>query len=381
MRALVFPAIGAAEMAERAAPTPGPGEVLVQVSAAGLCAGDLSIYTGKNPYVSYPRIGCHEIAGKVVAHGAGVTSPAIGTRVVVEPFIGCGKCYPCRVGKPKCCVNLSIIGIHRDGGFADFVTAPATHLHAIPDGMTDVHAAFAEPVAIGVQGCNRGQVMAADHVLVLGAGPVGLAVAEVARERGAQVLVTDLNAARLQIAADLGLATLPAGPDLEARVRAMTGGDGMPVVMEATGAVPAIEQAAQLVAPGGRVVILGLVGRGGAKFPPQGDAFEKGARAVHSWQAKGKGRVHVEMGVDERGGDEAARGVDGFLGLRRDAGFDGDDERALDGDVLIAAAIGQVGVFDDQVEHGGPLGIGGESGGGSKGRQGGIARVQRSVSR
>ena len=262
MRALVFPAIGAAEMAERAAPTPGPGEVLVQVRAAGLCAGDLYIYTGKNPYISYPRIGCHEIAGKVVAHGAGVTSPAIGTRVVVEPFIGCGKCYPCRVGKPNCCVNLSIIGIHRDGGFADFVTAPATHLHAIPDGMTDVHAAFAEPVAIGVQGCNRGQVMAADHVLVLGAGPIGLAVAEVACERGAQVLVTDLNAARLQIAADLGLATLPAGPDLEARVRAMTGGDGMPVVMEATGAVPAIEQAAQLVAPGGRVVILGLVGRG-----------------------------------------------------------------------------------------------------------------------
>ncbi len=125
MRAAIFDAPQAIRMADVAKPAPGAGEVLVKVKAAGLCAGDLYIYTGKNPYVSYPRIGCHEIAGVVEAYGPGAAGPAIGTRVVVDPFIGCGKCYPCRIGKRNCCANLTIIGVHREGGFADYVTAPA----------------------------------------------------------------------------------------------------------------------------------------------------------------------------------------------------------------------------------------------------------------
>ena len=261
MRALVFPAIGQAVMTNVPRPDPGPGEVRLRVAAAGLCAGDLYIYTGKNPYVSYPRIGCHEIAGVVEAVGAGVTLEP-GAAVVVEPFIGCGTCYPCRVGKPNCCANLRIVGIHQDGGFADFVVVPASHVHAVPAGMDLVTAAFAEPVAIGVQGCNRGMVTAADHVLVLGAGPIGLAVAEVARERGARVHITDLNADRLAVAATLGLATLDPAADLAAQVQALTRGEGMAVVMEATGAPAAMRMACDLVAAGGRVVILGLVARG-----------------------------------------------------------------------------------------------------------------------
>jgi L-gulonate 5-dehydrogenase len=259
MRALVFPEKGAAIMRDVPAPTPGPGEVLVRPVATGLCAGDLYIYTGKNPYVSYPRIGCHEIAG-VIETG----TPALprGTPVVVEPFIGCGHCYPCRVGKPNCCANLRIIGIHRDGGFADLVAVPATHVHPVPNGLGLTDAAFAEPVAIGVQGCNRGVVTGADHLLVLGAGPIGLAVAEVARERGARVHVTDLNADRLAVAAQLGLATIPGDENLASQVLALTNGEGMPVVMEATGAPTAMRGACEMVAAGGRVVILGLVAKG-----------------------------------------------------------------------------------------------------------------------
>jgi L-gulonate 5-dehydrogenase len=100
MRALVFPAVGEAVLTDRPMPEPGLGEVRVTVGAAGVCAGDLYIYTGKNPYVTFPRIGCHEIAGTVTAQGPGVTSPAIGTRVVVEPFIGCGHCYPADHRRP-----------------------------------------------------------------------------------------------------------------------------------------------------------------------------------------------------------------------------------------------------------------------------------------
>ena len=118
----------------------------MRVDAAGLCAGDLYIYLGKNPYVSYPRIGGHEIAGHVEALGPDTGGVAVGARVVVEPFLGCGHCYPCRIGKPNCCANLRIIGAHQDGGFADYVIAPVAKLFAIPDGMSAYLNSLPEPL-------------------------------------------------------------------------------------------------------------------------------------------------------------------------------------------------------------------------------------------
>lgn len=268
MRAAIFDAPFEIRMADAPRPAPGPGEALVRVRAAGLCAGDLYIYTGKNPYVSYPRIGCHEIAGVVESYGSGATGPAPGTRVVVDPFIGCGHCYPCRIGKRNCCANLQIVGVHREGGFAEFVTAPAENLNPVPDGLTDFEAAFAEPVAIGVQGCRRGMVSAADTVLVLGAGPIGLAIVEVARAIGAKVYASDLSAPRLETAAHMGAIPIHGGEGLLDRVAEATNGEGMPVVMEATGAIAAMQQTLELVAAGGRIVILGLVKHGtGVTFP------------------------------------------------------------------------------------------------------------------
>ncbi|MBB6409184.1 zinc-binding alcohol dehydrogenase family protein [Mesorhizobium sangaii] len=268
MRAAIFDAPFSIRMAEAPKPQPRMGEVLVRVKAAGLCAGDLYIYTGKNPYVTYPRIGCHEIAGVVEAYGPDTAGPAIGTRVVVDPFIGCGHCYPCRIGKRNCCANLTIVGVHREGGFADFVTAPVRNLNVVPETLTDFEAAFAEPVAIGVQGCRRGMVTAEDNLLVLGAGPIGLAIVEVARAAGAKVYATDLSAERLSTAADLGAIPVAGGAGLLERVREITNGEGMPVVMEATGAAPAMEQTIDLVTAGGRIVILGLVKKGqGITFP------------------------------------------------------------------------------------------------------------------
>jgi L-gulonate 5-dehydrogenase len=189
-------------------------------------------------------------------------------RVVVDPFIGCGHCYPCRVGKRNCCANLTIVGVHREGGFADFVTAPASNLNIVPATLTDFEAAFAEPVAIGVQGCRRGMVTSGDTVLVLGAGPIGLAIVEVARAHGAKVYATDISAERLATAADLGATPIVGGDGLLQRVLDITNGEGMPVVMEATGAPVAMEQTIDLVAAGGRIVILGLVKKGqGITFP------------------------------------------------------------------------------------------------------------------
>lgn len=266
MRAAIFDAPFSLRLADAPQPRPGPGEALVRVAAAGVCAGDVYIYTGRNPYVSYPRIGCHEIAGVIVSETEG--APPAGTRVVVDPFIGCGRCYPCRIGKRNCCANLRIIGIHREGGFAQFVAAPVANLNLLPEGLSDFEAAFAEPVAIGVQGLRRGEVTANDTVLVLGAGPIGLAIVEVARAHGATVYATDLSAERLRTAADLGAIPIEGGEGLLDRVLEITHGEGMPVVMEATGAAPAMQQTVDLVAAGGRIVILGLVKQGvGVTFP------------------------------------------------------------------------------------------------------------------
>jgi L-gulonate 5-dehydrogenase len=262
MQAAIFDAPFRLKMAERAKPQPARGEVLVRVAAAGLCAGDLYIYLGKNPYVTFPRVGGHEIAGTVEAVGPETQGPRPGARVVVEPFLGCGKCYPCRIGKPNCCANLQIIGVHRDGGFADYVMAPIDKLIPIPDGMSFYEASFAEPVAIGVQACRRGQVAAGDIVLILGAGPIGLALVEVARARGAKVYITDIAKERLAAAEELGASPVEAGDGLLDRVMRLTNGEGMPVVIEATGSAAAMEETADLVAAGGRIVIVGLVKKG-----------------------------------------------------------------------------------------------------------------------
>lgn len=268
MEAAVFGAPFDIRLEARDRPKPGPGEALVRVDAAGLCAGDLYIYLGKNPYVSYPRVGGHEIAGHVEALGPDTTGPAPGSRVVVEPFLGCGHCYPCRVGKPNCCANLRIIGAHRDGGFADYVVAPVEKLFAIPDGMSAYKASFAEPVAIGVQSCRRGQVTAGDTVLILGAGPIGLALVEVANAIGARTYISDVLPERLETAAALGATPLPAGDGFLDEVLRLTNGEGMPVVIEATGNARVMEKTVDYVAAGGRIVIVGLVKQGvGVTFP------------------------------------------------------------------------------------------------------------------
>lgn len=268
MKALVFDAPGRLRVIETPLAAPEPHEVIVRVGAIGICAGDLYIYQGKNPYVVYPVIGGHEIAGVVEQPGTAVNGFRPGDRVVVEPFIGCGRCYPCRMGRSNCCANLRILGVHQPGGFAEFVVAPADRLHFVPSGLPLAAACLAEPLAIGVQACRRGQLQAGERVVVLGCGPIGLAIIEVAKAHGARPVAVDLDAGRLALARRLGAETIPAGPEAVAAVLTLTRGEGAPLVLEATGNTKAMEQTFDFVAAGGRIVIVGLVKRGvGVTFP------------------------------------------------------------------------------------------------------------------
>lgn len=255
-------------------PQPAPNEVLVAVGATGVCAGDMYFYLGKNPYARYPQVCGHEIAGTIIEVGASVTGISVGTRVAVEPFISCGHCYPCRVGKGNCCANLQIIGVHHPGGFAEFVTAPATHAHCIPDALSLVKASFAEPVAIAVHACRRGNV-GAETVLIMGCGPIGLALIEVARARGARVIAADHHASRLETAAQLGAEVLLSDDHLLEAVYAQTNGEGAPVVIEATGSISAMELSIELVAAGGRIVIVSLANKGAQVSLPALDFTRK----------------------------------------------------------------------------------------------------------
>jgi L-gulonate 5-dehydrogenase len=266
MRAAIIEGAYEMRIGEITPPTPRSGEVLVAVAAAGICAGDMHIYHGRNPYATFPQICGHEIAG-VIAE-SNIADFDSGTPVVVEPFLGCGNCYPCRIGKTNCCVRLTILGVNRAGGYAEFVTAPISHIHKVPAGLSHTMASFTEPVAIAVQSCRRGNVTAGETVLVLGCGPIGLALIEVAKQRGATVLATDIVTERMEVAARLGAEVFHADDKLQQAILDRTNGEGAPVVIEATGNVAALEQSVDLVASGGRIVVVGLMKAGvDAKFP------------------------------------------------------------------------------------------------------------------
>jgi 2-desacetyl-2-hydroxyethyl bacteriochlorophyllide A dehydrogenase len=262
VKALILDAPGQLRVGEWLAPQCGPGDVIIRPIAAGICAGDMQHYSGRNPYTQYPLVCGHEVCGVVVEVGAHVSRFQRDDLVVIEPVVGCGRCYPCRHGKPNCCMNFCLIGLHRPGGYADFCVAPEANVHAVPAGLDPVTASFAEPLSIGIHACRRGSVAAGEYCLILGAGPIGLAILECAKLRGARVAITDINEDRLAFARELGAQTLKADDNLLPAVLEQTRGEGADVVLDATGNPKAIESAIDLVAPGARVVIVGLVKKG-----------------------------------------------------------------------------------------------------------------------
>lgn len=241
-------------------PVPAPDEVLIRVETAGICGSDLHLFDGSNPYSNYPRTQGHEFSGKVVAFGGEYDGPVqVGDRVTVEPLIWCGECYPCRHGRPNCCVNLKVLGVHAEGAFAELIAVKTRTLFGV--GMLDAElTALVEPVSIGMQVVTRGAVTGEDTVVVYGAGVIGQAALVCARDRGARVLVVDRLPSRLDLARELGAEEVAeAGKDdVPARIRNWTGGEGPAVAIDATGAPSVIRAAIDAVAPSGRVVIVGI---------------------------------------------------------------------------------------------------------------------------
>ena len=206
--------------------------------AVGLCGSDFHYFHGHLAGVAYPRVQGHEFSAIVEAVGDGCPADfAPGQRVAVWPLSACGACHACAIGRENACERMSLIGIHSDGALQERLTVPAAQSFAVDD-LDARLTAFIEPTSIAVRTVVRGRVAAGEHVLVLGAGPIGQAVAIASLDRGAVVLVADRIESRLEFARAYGceVAVMAPGEDIAARARAWAGGQAPEVVVEATGA-------------------------------------------------------------------------------------------------------------------------------------------------
>jgi threonine 3-dehydrogenase len=267
MRAIVKPAPGPGlEMVDMDAPRPGPGEVLLEVKAASICGTDLHIRNWDQwaaSHVKAPLVVGHEMCGVVAEHGPGVASPAVGIRVSVESHIVCGRCRWCLTGNAHLCPLVRILGVHRDGVFAEWVTVPAANCRPDPPDMPYSIASLQENFGNAVHAASTPSV-SGRSVLVTGCGPVGLMAIAALRALGASlVLASDPSGYRLDLALRMGAAATfdPSTRDLVASGMAATEGSGVDVLLEMSGVPSAIDQGFRLLKPGGEAVLLGLFSR------------------------------------------------------------------------------------------------------------------------
>jgi 2-desacetyl-2-hydroxyethyl bacteriochlorophyllide A dehydrogenase len=259
MRAISCERPGGLSLIERARQEPGTGEVMVRIRRVGVCGTDFHIFQGNHPYLQYPRIIGHELAGEVAAVGGGVTLRE-GQRVCVLPYLSCGRCIACRRGKTNCCTRIQVLGVHRDGGLCEYLTIPEAYV--LPaDEISLEQAAMVEFLSIGAHGVRRSGLSSADRVLVLGAGPIGMAVMIFARLRGAAVTAVDLRPSRLALCHERldVAATVEAGGDVPAQLSRMTDGEFFDVVFDCTSNLASMQQGLNYVAHGGTYVLLSIV--------------------------------------------------------------------------------------------------------------------------
>lgn len=236
-----------------------PGQILIKVRSAGICGSDIGAYKGINPLVSYPRIIGHEIAGEVVEVPDDETTFVPGDRVILEPYVYCGKCYPCSIGHTNCCENLTVRGVHIEGGMAEYVSHPGHLLHKVPAGIAWHLVPMAEPLVIAMHAIKQAETHAGEHVVITGAGQIGLLAAQYALTLGAIPIVVDPVDERLALARLLGAAHTinPVAADAVTAIHGITRGRMAEVVIEASGDARAIRGAIDYVAYAGRISLVG----------------------------------------------------------------------------------------------------------------------------
>ena len=243
-------------------PTPKEGEVLVQVKATGLCGSDVDGYTGHHPMIKWPIILGHECSGVVAELGPGVEGWSVGEAVVVEPFFTCKTCPACLEGKYNLCIDLKITGHQVPGSLAEYVIAESFFLHRKPENLPFAEAAIAEPVSGSLHAVERTGMRLGDFVAIIGCGTIGVLAMQHSLNKGAEVLVADVEDFKLDVARQLGVHhTLnPKRESLKDRVQELTGGIGADVVIEAVGLPETLAATVGLIRRGGTIMLIGWSG-------------------------------------------------------------------------------------------------------------------------
>ena len=250
------------EVEEVSIPDIGEEEALVEVDACGFCGSDISIVAGTHPRARAPLTVGHELSGRVVKLRSSQSDLHVGDQVTTYPLISCGSCYACTHGSAHVCRHLRLFGFDVDGGMAEFVRLPVSSLLRLPKELPSVVGALIEPLAVAVHGVGRVPVQHASAVAVLGAGPIGLLTALVARARGVpHVIVSDVLPARLQLAKSLGFEVATAGEPMRSKIMALTEQNGADIIFECAGHQSSAREMTTLTRPRGTVVNLSVFKR------------------------------------------------------------------------------------------------------------------------
>lgn len=325
MRVSVLRGVGDVVIEQRSVPRPGPGEVLVKVSAVGVCGSDTHYFEHGRIgrfVVDQPLVLGHEASGVIAELGPGVTGRQVGQRVSIEPGRPDFTCEQCLAGRYNLCPEMLFFATPPvDGAFAELVVVHEAMAHVVPDGVSDEAAALLEPLSVAVWACGKGAVGAGSRVLVTGAGAIGLLCVQVARALGAtRIAVSDVNPARLAAASELGATDV-----IDARTARLAGLDWSPtVLLECSGHPPVVAEGIRSLAPAGRAV---LVGMGGDELPlplsyvQEHEIEVTGTfRYANTWPTAialvASGRVDLDRLVTSRHGLEQA--PDALAASRRD---------------------------------------------------------------
>jgi 2-desacetyl-2-hydroxyethyl bacteriochlorophyllide A dehydrogenase len=235
------------------------GNAIIKIKRIGICGTDFHAFEGTQPFFSYPRVLGHELAGELVEF-ENAPGFEVGEAVSFIPYFNCGTCIACRNGKPNCCTQMQVCGVHVHGGMAEYLSVPSySLLHG--EGLSYDELALVEPLAIGAHGVRRADVQPGEFVLIIGAGPIGLGTMEFARIAGGKLIALDINESRLEFCKDklkVEYTVNASSPDVTEQLMEITNGDMPTVIIDATGSLKAINNAFQYMAHGARYVLIGL---------------------------------------------------------------------------------------------------------------------------
>ena len=251
------------ELTDIPMPEPTENEALIKVKLAGVCGSDITVYRGKHMTATVPTVLSHEILGEIVTLPAGYEGPfTVGQRVLMNPIISCGQCAACKRGLTHVCENLKLLGIHVDGGFAEYTKVAVDKLVAVEEDLPDDVAILSEPFAVGVHLMKNSRIEKGDKIFISGGAAVGLYIAILAKAEGAgRVIVSEINEPRRKFVESMGIETInPAEIDAMDVMKEVTGGSGFDIVYDTSGAASCILQMPDLCRCGGKLLSLGLSG-------------------------------------------------------------------------------------------------------------------------